>query len=292
MHTVFSIGNNKYQRWQARLLAYSHRRARQPGRLTCLVSGLDNPEPVINADFFTANYFPHPVTGDRYAAYNKPAALMAWLQEAPPEEETILLVDPDCIFLDVLEGRAERGRPAAQPIFYMNLRERPASAPPPAGREPILERDWSLVDTLLTTYCERPERVQGVGIPTLIHRDDLAALAPLWLAKTEMIRADLTLRDDIGWIAEMWAYCMAAADLGLEHDERNLACFVTEERDDLPLIHYCFDLGDGDGGWTWGKRSYEPWTRVPDPPADVPRSGRALIDVLNAFVEEERANGK
>ena len=287
MHTVFSIGNNHYQRWQARLLAYSHRRVRQPGKLTCLVSGLHNPEPVIDADFFTPNYFPHPVTGDRYAAYNKPASLMAWLREAPPDEETILLVDPDCVFLDAFQGRAGRGRPVAQPIFYMNLRERPVSVRPPAGREPFFEVDWEPVEALLSKYCERPERVQGVGIPTLIHRDDLAVLAPLWLAKTERIRNDFDLRDGIGWIAEMWAYCMAAADLGLDHEERDLACFATEERDDLPLVHYCFDLRDGDGGWTWGKRSYQPWTRVPDPPADVPRSGRALIGILNTFVEEQ-----
>ncbi len=287
MHTVFSIGNNLYQRWQARLLAYSHRRAGQPGPLTCLVSGLRNRDPVIDADFFTRNYFPHPVTGDRYAAYNKPAALMAWLRQAPPDEETILLVDPDCIFLHTLDSRPERGRPVAQPVFYMNLRQRPAAAQPPAGREPVLENDWALVDALLNKHCRRPEQVQGVGIPTLIHRDDLAALAPLWLAKTEMIRNDPDLRDRVGWIAEMWAYCLAAADLGLEHEERDLACFATEERDDLPLVHYCFDLRDRDGAWTWGKRSYQPWTRVPDPPADVPRSGQALIHVLNAFVEEQ-----
>ena len=285
MHTVFSIGNNQYQRWQAQLLAYSHRRAQQAGPLTCLVSGLHNRDPVIDADFFTPNYFPHPVTGDRYAAYNKPAALMAWLREAPPAEETILLVDPDCIFLNALYRQAERGRPVAQSVFYMNLRQRPDLAQPPAGRRPALQTDWALVDALLARYCRRPERVQGVGIPTLVHRDDLAALAPLWLAKTEMIRSDPDLRDRVGWIAEMWAYCMAAADLGLEHDERDLACFVTEDRDDVPLVHYCFDLGDGEGGWSWGKRSYRPWTRVPDPPADVPRSGQALIRVLNAFVD-------
>ena len=134
--------------------------------------------------------------------------------------------------------------------------------------------------------------MQGVGIPTLVHRDDLAALAPLWLAKTEMIRKDPAFRDHIGWIAEMWAYCMAAAELGLEHAERDLACFATEDRDDVPLVHYCFDLRDGEGGWAWGKRTYQPWTRVPDPPADVPRSGQALIRVLNAFVDQQIVNGK
>ena len=285
MHTVFSIGNNRYQRWQAQLLAYSHRRARQPGRLTCLVSGLHNPEPVIDTNFFTPNYFPHPVTGDRYAAYNKPAALLAWLRQAPPHEETILLVDPDCVFLTALDGVAERGRAVAQPVFYMNLRERPNPARPPAGRTPVLPINWAPVDAIISKYCRRPERVQGVGIPTLLHRDDLAALAPLWLAKTEMIRNDADLRDAIGWIAEMWGYCLAAAELGLEHEERHLACFATEDRDDLPLVHYCYDPSDPDGHWTWGKRTYQPWTRVPDPPADVPRGGQAVIRLLNAFVE-------
>jgi hypothetical protein len=287
VHTVFSIGNNAYQRWQARLLAYSHRRAGQPGPLTCLVSGLHDQAPVIGRDFFTRNYFPHPVTGDRYAAYNKPAALLAWLQSAPPREETILLVDPDCVFLAATVGEAERGRPVAQPVFYMNARGRPNPVTPPAGQHPVLHIDWTPVEAAVAKYCRRPGRVQGVGIPTLIHRDDLAALAPLWLAKTEMIRGDPELRDGVGWVAEMWGYCLAAAERGLAHEERDLACFATEDRDDLPLVHYCYDVRDRAGRWTWGKRSYRPWTRVPEPSADVPRAGRALLRILNEFVESQ-----
>ena len=39
----------------------------------------------------------HPVTKDNYAAYNKPEAVIDWLQHVTPEEEYILVLDSDMI---------------------------------------------------------------------------------------------------------------------------------------------------------------------------------------------------
>jgi hypothetical protein len=44
VHTVYSASSALYQRWQADLLAYSHRKVRQPGPLICLLEGADMPE--------------------------------------------------------------------------------------------------------------------------------------------------------------------------------------------------------------------------------------------------------
>src|SRR3712207_457292 len=75
VHTVFSSDGRLYQRWQADLLAYSHRKVHQPGPLTRLLSSYEQAPPFSSGTFQISPYSPHPLTGDDYAAYNKPKAI-------------------------------------------------------------------------------------------------------------------------------------------------------------------------------------------------------------------------
>jgi hypothetical protein len=187
------------------------------------------------------------------------------LWEATPQEEAVLILDPDCIFLKPFTGSVSRGHPVAQPISYLN---------------PAHERNLKLVGK----NCRNPELVQGVGIPILIHRDDLAALAPLWLEKTEEIRGDPESRKTAGWVAEMWAYAFAAAELGLRHTTRELAHVSNDDRADLPILHYCYSYSDAEVNWRWDKRAYRAWETVPEPPDEVPLATKVLISLLNEWV--------
>ncbi len=81
IQTVFSADGSLYQRWQADLLAYSHRKVHQPGPLTRLLSSYEEASPFSGRPFQISPYSPHPLSGDDCAAYNKPAALKAWLQD-------------------------------------------------------------------------------------------------------------------------------------------------------------------------------------------------------------------
>ena len=267
IHTVFSVDGSLYQRWQADLLAYSHEKVGQPGPLTRLLSADGPPTPFAGRTFHTKQYCPHPVTGDYYPQYNRLMALTAWLEESPPVEEVILLLDPDCVFLAPLlpTELVSPGSPVSHPVGYMD----------PAPKAALLQR-----------HCSRPELVDAVGIPTLIHRDDLMALTPLWVEKTEEIRSDPRSLDLLGggWVADMWGYTFVAAELGLRHTPCELALAQHEDRADLPIIHYCYSSSDDEGHWTWDKRSYKPGERVPDPPDDVPSASKALIGLLNEWV--------
>jgi len=263
IHTVFSVDGSRYQRWRADLLAFSHRAVGQRGPVTRLWSASTRPTAFAGQTFWTDPYSPHPTSDDDYAPYNKPAAILRWLSESSPPEETILLLDPDCVFLAPVLAEAPLGRPISQPIGYMD---------PGAG--PAAE--------LAVRHCRRPSAVQPLGIPTLVHRDDLRALAPLWLAKTEAIRSDRRGRQLAGWPAEMWGYAFAAAELGLDHDLRQLAAFPGDDRIDLPIVHYCYHSQDPDARWRWDKRDYRPWEPVPDPPLGTAMAATALIRVLNA----------
>jgi hypothetical protein len=263
VHTVFSVDGSLYQRWQADLLAYSHHKIGQPGPLTRLLSADGPPTPFAGRTFRTAPYSPHPLSEDDYTPYNKPAALKAWLQEEPPSEDVVLILDPDCIFLEPLAGSVSRGSPVAQPWDLMHT----------------TQHRW-----FVEKHCSNPELVEDVGVPILIHMDDLVALAPLWLEKTEQIRSDPESRQYVGWIAEMWGYTCAAAELGLRHKPHALARLQGEDQADLPIVHYCYASSCAEHDWHWDKRYYRPWERVPDPPNEVPSVDKALIGLLNEWV--------
>ena len=44
------------------------------------------------------NYAKHPVSGDRYSAYNKPYSIMHWMEHAKPTEDFIIVLDADMAF--------------------------------------------------------------------------------------------------------------------------------------------------------------------------------------------------
>lgn len=206
------------------------------------------------------------MTGDDYVPYNKPAAIHRWVLTSPPIDQMVLLIDPDFVFLaPVVSLSATRGMPETQPIGYMN----PSSSP-----------------DLVKRHCRAPDSVQAVGCPILIHWDDLRLLAGAWLQKTEEIRNDQRSREKAGWVAEMWGYTFAAAEMGICHATRELALSQFDDRDDLPLIHYCYSSADSSGRWTWDKRSYRPWDSVADPTRRrTPKASIALIRLLNEWAK-------
>ena len=110
----------------------------------------------------------------------------------------------------------------------------------------------------------------------------------MWLAKTEAIRADPTSRKLAGWTAEMWGYLFAAAEHGLRHCKRELSAFQGDDRDDLPIVHYCYDSADPTGQWQWSKRDYGAWEPVPPPPPGTPRASVLLIDLLNECATKQQ----
>ena len=94
-------------------------------------------------------------------------------------------------------------------------------------------------------------------------------------------------RELAGWTAEMWGYAFAAAELGLRRELRELAAWSTEDRDDLPLVHYCWHSEGDEGRWRWDKREYRPWEPVLDLPADLPRASAQLLTLLNGWAARQ-----
>lgn len=76
---------------------------------------------------------------------------------------------------------------------------------------------------LAQLHTKHPELCDKVGGLLAMHIDDLRALAPMWLSKTEEVREDTAhwgtnITGDIygkGWISEMYGYSFGAAEVSL-----------------------------------------------------------------------------
>jgi len=280
IHTVFSCEPSHYQRWQAELLIFTHRMFRQPGGITkLLASGKDFCLHDMPAHVHPS-YRKHPFTGDDYAPYNKPAGIAHWLPRADFPEETVLILDPDCVFTNQVTRTARRGRPAAHKVGILN---------PPYKKD------------IADLFKFKPEALEEVAVPILIHRDDLEMVAPRWLAVTETLRAsDIVKPDNHRWMIEMWGYVVGAAQVGLKHDSLRLQTYPHEsDPDGAPIMHYAWKVEHtttttekrrpwrrkpktSEHKWVWWKQTYKPWSIVPEPPPDCPACMHRLVKILNA----------
>jgi hypothetical protein len=266
METIFSADGSLYHAWQADLLESTHNSVGQSGKLIRLLSGDGDAPAFAGTTFQVSPASPHPITGDKYLPYNKPAAILAWMERGACKDETLLLIDPDFVFLAPFELPAVAGRPIAHPARYLD--------------------PWRHAE-LVRRHGHEPEDVQGIGVPILVHRDDLAALAPAWLARTEEIRANPASCSSAGWVAEMWAYALAAADLSLPHLVWPLAHVLSDDSIELPLLHYCDRIQVVGSPWTWDKRDHRHWSSVIEPPIEAPLATATFIEVLNDYLSNK-----
>ncbi len=271
IRTLISMEDNVYQFWQAQLLADTFHQARQPGVLTRLVS-VSNSQPVRRIDgvetIITRAYSPDPRSGDSYPAYNKPGSICEWLDQDPgDDDETVMIIDPDFVFVGQMLLEPEHGRPLSEPISYMQ---------------------WNLPDSqvVLNRHCRvAHDKVPAVGVPNLIRRGDLRTMAPRWYELTRQLRDDSVTRATLDWICEMWAYSIASAEVGLEHVCQPLGHFQHHTELRLPLIHYCYHSQSQDKSWRWTKREYVAWTK----PAPCPLDTTIVEQRLAALVEAAAA---
>mmetsp|Transcript_18843 Transcript_18843/g.47580 ORF Transcript_18843/g.47580 Transcript_18843/m.47580 type:complete len:587 (-) Transcript_18843:329-2089(-) len=228
VHTVFCTECTPYFAWQSMGVVYSHARAGQPGPLTRLMSCTPEQHATLSEEYLALapthiapSFSTHPRTGDIYSAYNKPEAIIDWLQRAPPEEDYVLVLDADMLlrrpFLPHEIG-ARPGRAVSALYSYLkgvnnalamkhipHVRPRTDSLAGPPGR-----------------------RSDQVGGFIMMAAADLARMAPDWLAITEDVRADpdaWNLTGDVystaphskPWISEMYGYSYSAAKHDIWH---------------------------------------------------------------------------
>lgn len=251
IHTLFSVECQNYFDWQTVGLMQSFNKARQPGPITRLLSCTEEEKkgyrgmdlaPTLEVPSMSR----HPRTGDWYPAINKPVGIVHWLKHSKDAENVdwVVILDADMIIRGPIipwELGAEKGRPVAAYYGYL------------IGCDNILAK----------LHTKNPELCDKVGGLLAMHIDDLRALAPMWLSKTEEVREDrghwaTNITGDIyaqGWISEMYGYSFGAAEVGLRHKiNENLMIYpgyIPREGVEPILLHY--GLPFSVGNWSFSK---------------------------------------
>ncbi|PSR87523.1 Peptidyl serine alpha-galactosyltransferase [Actinidia chinensis var. chinensis] len=279
IHTLFSVECQNYFDWQTVGLMHSFKKARQPGPITRLLSCTDQEKrnyrgmdlaPTLEVPSMSK----HPKTGDWYPAINKPAGVVHWLKHSKDAQNVdwVVILDADMIMRGPIipwELGAEKGRPVAAYYGYL------------IGCDNLLAQ----------LHTKHPELCDKVGGLLAMHIDDLRALAPMWLSKTEEVREDrahwaTNLTGDIygkGWISEMYGYSFGAAEVGLRHKiNENLMIYpgyIPREGVEPILMHY--GLPFRVGNWSFSKLDnhedgivYDCGRLFPEPP--YPREVKAM----------------
>lgn len=279
VHTLFSVECQNYFDWQTVGLMQSFRKARQPGPITRLLSCTEQEKKKYKGmdlapTFEVPSMSMHPKTGDWYPAINKPAGVVHWLKHSKEAENVdwVVILDADMIIRGPIlpwELGAEKGRPVAAYYGYL------------IGCDNILAK----------LHTKHPELCDKVGGLLAFHIDDLRTFAPMWLSKTEEVRADkahwgTNITGDIygtGWISEMYGYSFGAAEVGLRHKiNENLMIYpgyVPREGVEPILMHY--GLPFTVGNWSFSKLEhhedgivYDCGRLFPEPP--YPREVKAM----------------
>lgn len=129
----------------------------------------------------------HPRTHDQYAAYNKPEAVIDWLEHVTPAEDWVVVLDSDMIlrrpFLPSDFNLTKGWAVGAKYDYMIGVNNELADR-----HIPEIEKR---TDTLAGPAGRRSDRVGGFFF---IHRDDLKKMSKLWLKYTEDVRADQEVR--------------------------------------------------------------------------------------------------
>jgi len=148
----------------------------------------------------------------RYGPLNKADGLKKWMESVnAPNDEIVVVIDPDNWILQDISHwvqKVKKGHAIGEAAWFHGN---------------------SLVTRLWREVCKQncDWNLDLVGVPYILHRDDLEVIAPLWkeyiLLMKEREEADHDFLNryasiQMGWGTEMFGYIFAAAHAGIKHE--------------------------------------------------------------------------
>jgi len=247
---VYSAESSKYMGYQARCNYWGFLQSKQKNAAhTRLVTMHEADDLVDKISTFWAKRHPF---SRRYGPMNKPDSLMKWFRSPnKPKERVVVLIDPDnWLVKDIshVVKEVKKGHAIAQTAWF-------------GGSSQVMQ-----LYKEMCTVCN--DFVDYVAVPIFIHKDDLAAIAPLW--RDFLIRIKTRVDEDpsfkrryngiqIDWGGEMHAYIFAASELGIRHETRHGLQIrdvdgvpSPERAKTIPMIHM---------GRAWLPKTYKPAQR-------------------------------
>eukprot|EP01062_Namystynia_karyoxenos_P046241 TRINITY_DN3457_c0_g2_i1.p1 TRINITY_DN3457_c0_g2~~TRINITY_DN3457_c0_g2_i1.p1 ORF type:complete len:505 (+),score=145.92 TRINITY_DN3457_c0_g2_i1:107-1621(+) len=248
VHVVFSSGCTAFQQWQAELVWYTHGLVGQSGGLTRIVSGcdekaqpknrrhlvqpgagndrvLDDEELARSSQASVKIHRTPPFEGAvDFPWFNKPLGLQHWLANAADldPDDVVVVIDPDMLFLEPIRmGRARdellHGYPEDEPVSDV------VSSGHPVAQTYGIGAKWTAPEFGRDEIC-------GAGSPCLgvtpREASQHYSVGPPYMATAKDMRAIVehyarfmrpTFQRETGILADMYAYSLAAAHLGLPH---------------------------------------------------------------------------
>jgi len=307
-HTILTATSQVYQKWQCRVM-YFHwkkQRALDPAGVCTELTGFTRLVANGNGDpdgiegeipsYFVKEYDNNDLMRFHgYRVINRPYSVVQFLQTAywreKVTEEYVYIAETDHILTQPLPNRAKPGSPMAYIFNYMG--------PNPAHAN-IIKKMWP------EGGSEGYKRVQSIGpSPVVVHKNDLESIAREWKDLSEKLKVNPEADSKLGWVIEMWGYAIAAAKIGLRHQE--FSDFQVEpgalsSRQQLTgfprrywLFHYTYQFeymldGKPCQPWTIGEFSLDkrhfsdenPPYPLPQPPE---KANAAAFYLINAFNE-------
>jgi peptidyl serine alpha-galactosyltransferase len=243
-HIVFSTGCSLYQDWQSYVFFYQARMSKQPGTVTRIVSGCDDEEaekkmqeifdteigPMSPEGRFKLHFTPDYSTlpnGKKFVYFNKPFGMKHWLENAlghpnnPVNKDAIvILLDPDQLIMRPFTNndftntdwkflgknekpytRVEHGKPMGQLYGFGTQWRTKVDMKKLAPDSPIIK---------LSSEDARKSYI--VGPPYVATAQDMYTIVEQWCAFALPVYEQYPFL-----LAEMFAYCLAAAHKELPH---------------------------------------------------------------------------
>eukprot|EP01023_Acetabularia_acetabulum_P010086 TRINITY_DN14592_c0_g1_i3.p1 TRINITY_DN14592_c0_g1~~TRINITY_DN14592_c0_g1_i3.p1 ORF type:complete len:265 (+),score=22.75 TRINITY_DN14592_c0_g1_i3:201-995(+) len=169
-HVIVSVSDSKYQQWQILVFYYHYQKVKRENP-NCAMGGFTRLLHSGSHDEFsqylnTIIVSPLPAGVDKgFKPLNRPWAFVQLMQKVEFAEEYIFMAEPDQIMLHPPELWATRTRPATYPFTYMN----------PKQYEKVLEK---YNDRQIPNFIENLFQIGNS--PTMMHRDQLKIIAPIW----------------------------------------------------------------------------------------------------------------
>lgn len=185
------------------------------------------------------------IDGESYLPFNKPGSITEYFETNDPKEEYMILVDPDMVLLrDFKEFKPTENSAYGQKYDHMLYGQE-------AGAENVGEGLLKIARILEPDL--NPDLLQPIGVPIIIKTNNLRQIAPLWLEYTKRIRNNKECNKIAGWIAEMQAYAIASAVLGIRYETLENLCSRYPYKEESPYSYH-YDLPHYDTNWN--KRDY------------------------------------
>lgn len=255
LHIIFSTDCSQFQHWQSYLLFYSALKVKQPGHVTRIASGCSDDEKLmvqrwhdehirnVISDRFSVHFTPRfssvktemgEDTSKEYKFFNKPFGLRHWMEygdgmgidkstgEPLDTDVIVILIDPDMILLRPIRAdytdesqtitqekdivayprRVQHGHPIAQKYGLGTQWQR-------FGLSTITGTDSS---PAMSVSQSDGAKHYPAGPPYIATALDMYRIAIKWTEFAPKVHAEYPYL-----LAEMFAYCIAAAHLNLPH---------------------------------------------------------------------------